>query len=164
MVQQNGGTNAHSKFIQDAKVIVPFPNKMLIWLVERRFIVYPKRVYRWRMGRCKEWQNFSGLRYSCNFCFDFLTNIEPSSAEVLGRVADLSRDDFQKAIKIADAGFRKYSTSTTFAERGVQLRKWYDLVLENIDDCKFPSHLKTWDVLTEYSGENPLPRKRKDIC
>jgi hypothetical protein len=93
---------------------------------------------------------------------EVLTNIEPSSAEVLGQVADLSRDDFQKAIKIADAGFRKYSTSTTFAERGVQLRKWYDLVLENVDDCKFPSHSNTRDLLTGYSGENPLPRKRED--
>lgn len=69
-------------------------------------------------------------------------SIEPSSAEVLGKVADLARDDFQKAIKIADAGFRKYSTSTTFAERGAQLRKWFDLVLENVDDCTPPSHLK----------------------
>jgi len=60
---------------------------------------------------------------------------EPSSAEVLGQVADLSRDDFIRAIEIADKGFRKYSTSTTFAERGVQLRKWNDLILANVDDC-----------------------------
>jgi succinate-semialdehyde dehydrogenase/glutarate-semialdehyde dehydrogenase len=61
--------------------------------------------------------------------------IEPSSAEVLGQVADLSRDDFIRAIEIADKGYRKYSTSTTFAERGVQLRKWFELVHQNVDDC-----------------------------
>ena len=60
---------------------------------------------------------------------------EPSSAEVLGHVADMSRADFVRAIEIADKGFRKYSTSTTFAERGVQLRKWFELVHENLDDC-----------------------------
>jgi succinate-semialdehyde dehydrogenase/glutarate-semialdehyde dehydrogenase len=60
---------------------------------------------------------------------------EPASAEVLGHVADMSREDFVRAIKIADKGFRKYSTSTTFAERGAQLRKWFDLVHENVDDC-----------------------------
>jgi len=63
---------------------------------------------------------------------------EPASAEVLGHVADMSRDDFVRAIKIADKGFRMYSTSTTFAERGAHLRKWFDLVHENVDDCIFP--------------------------
>jgi succinate-semialdehyde dehydrogenase/glutarate-semialdehyde dehydrogenase len=60
---------------------------------------------------------------------------EPSSAEVLGYVADMSRADFIRAIEIADKGYRKYSTTTTFYERGVQLRKWFDLVHANIDDC-----------------------------
>jgi acyl-CoA reductase-like NAD-dependent aldehyde dehydrogenase len=58
----------------------------------------------------------------------------------------MSRDDFIKAIKIADKGFRKYSTGTTFAERGAQLRKWFELINENLDDC-IPS-LK----LTDNSG------------
>lgn len=83
---------------------------------------------------------------------------EPSSAEVLGQVADLSRDDFIKAIKIADKGFRKYSTSTTFAERGVQLRKWNDLILANVDDCTIPCG----SLGLTGSGQDPLARERKD--
>jgi len=59
---------------------------------------------------------------------------EPASAEVLGYVADLARDDFVRAIEIADKGYRRYSTTTTFAERGAQLRRWFDLVYENIND------------------------------
>lgn len=47
----------------------------------------------------------------------------------------MSRDDFIRAIQIAETGFRKYSVSTTFAERGVQLRKWFDLIHENLEDC-----------------------------
>ena len=61
--------------------------------------------------------------------------VEPSSAEVLGYVADMSRADFIRAIEIADKGFREYSTTTTFYERGLQLRKWFELVHKNIDDC-----------------------------
>jgi acyl-CoA reductase-like NAD-dependent aldehyde dehydrogenase len=81
----------------------------------------------------------------CILGFD-CANLEPSSAEVLGHVADMSRDDFIKAIKIADKGFRKYSISTTFAERGAQLRKWFELINENVDDC-IPS-----SKLTDNSG------------
>jgi acyl-CoA reductase-like NAD-dependent aldehyde dehydrogenase len=73
-------------------------------------------------------------------------HVEPSSAEVLGNVADMSRDDFIRAIKIADRGFRKYSTLTTFAERGAQLRKWFDLIQQNLDDCTSSKRLI---ILTE---------------
>jgi acyl-CoA reductase-like NAD-dependent aldehyde dehydrogenase len=62
---------------------------------------------------------------------------EPSSTDVLGHVADFSREDFTRAIKIADKGFRKYSTTTSFPERGAQLRRWYDLIIENLEDCKY---------------------------
>lgn len=61
--------------------------------------------------------------------------LEPSTAEVLGNMAHMSRDDFIRAIEIADKGFRKYSTSTTYADRGTLLRKWFDLIHENLDDC-----------------------------
>ena len=77
---------------------------------------------------------------------NFYNHVEPSSAEVLGNVADMSRDDFIRAIKIADKGFRKYSTLTTFAERGAQLRKWFDLIQQNLDDCTSPKRLI---ILTE---------------
>lgn len=60
---------------------------------------------------------------------------EPSSAEILGMVANMSREEFVHAIEIADRGYRKYSTTTTFPERGAQLRKWFELVHENLEDC-----------------------------
>jgi len=74
---------------------------------------------------------------------------EPSSTEVLGHVADMSRADFVRAIEIADKGFRKYSTSTTFAERGIQLRKWFDLVHANLDDC-----IKYFPIVLTGSGKD----------
>ena len=60
---------------------------------------------------------------------------EPSSAEVLGMVADMSREDFVRAIEIAERGYRKYSTTTISPDRGSQLRKWFELVHENLEDC-----------------------------
>ena len=82
-------------------------------------------------------------QYTVWFLVSDSYTIEPSSAEVLGQVADLSRDDFIKAIKIADKGYRKYSTSTTFAERGAHLRKWFDLIHANLEDCNvFTSPLR----------------------
>ena len=108
------------------------------------------------MGNCQIGKFFPGLWY---FILLYSHHVEPSSAEVLGNVADMSRDDFIRAITIADEGFRKYSTSTTFAERGAQLRKWFDLVHENLDDCNFR---KRATILTK-SGKNPQFREWKDF-
>jgi acyl-CoA reductase-like NAD-dependent aldehyde dehydrogenase len=69
------------------------------------------------------------------YSFGINADSEPASAEVLGNVADLSRDDFQRAIKIADKGYRKYSTSTSFPERAAQLYRWYELIHANLEDC-----------------------------
>jgi succinate-semialdehyde dehydrogenase/glutarate-semialdehyde dehydrogenase len=60
---------------------------------------------------------------------------EPSTATVLGQVANCALDDFQTAIKSADVAQTKYFDSTTGASRGALLRKWYDLVLANQEDC-----------------------------
>jgi succinate-semialdehyde dehydrogenase/glutarate-semialdehyde dehydrogenase len=59
---------------------------------------------------------------------------EPSTATVLGQVANCALEDFQTAIKSADAAQTKYFDSTTGASRGALLRKWYDLVLANQED------------------------------
>jgi acyl-CoA reductase-like NAD-dependent aldehyde dehydrogenase len=85
------------------------------------------------MGESKEWKDISRLRYILAVLVN--ANSEPASAEVLGKVADLSREDFQRAIKIADQGYRKYSTSTSFPERAAQLYRWYELVHANLEDC-----------------------------
>lgn len=82
---------------------------------------------------------------------------EPASAEVLGKVADLSREDFQKAIKIADQGYRKYSTSTSYPERAAQLYRWYELIHANLEDCN-PIN----QIVLMISGKNPQFGEWKD--
>lgn len=64
---------------------------------------------------------------------------EPSSATVLGRVADCTVEDFRAAIDAAHLAQQDYADSTTGAERGAFLRRWCSLILENVNDCESPS-------------------------
>lgn len=61
---------------------------------------------------------------------------EPSSGEVLRQCADLGLNDFLEAIDSAEAGYREFSRSTTAKERGLLLRKWYELMMANVEDRK----------------------------
>lgn len=62
---------------------------------------------------------------------------EPSSGQILGFCADLGGVDFREAIESAHRGYKKYYFSTTAKERGSLLRRWNELILENVEDCEF---------------------------
>ncbi|KAJ5165195.1 Aldehyde dehydrogenase N-terminal [Penicillium coprophilum] len=79
--------------------------------------------------------------------------IEPSSGQVLGHCADFSQQDFVEAIEDADRGFRKYFFSTTAKQRSVLLRKWNDLILQNLDDLANILSLENGKTLAEAKGE-----------
>lgn len=64
---------------------------------------------------------------------------EPSSGQVLRECSDFDVDDFLAAIDSAEAGFRQYSTSTTAKERGLLLRRWYEKIVHNVEDCEYTS-------------------------
>jgi succinate-semialdehyde dehydrogenase/glutarate-semialdehyde dehydrogenase len=53
---------------------------------------------------------------------------------VLGKVASCDLDDFKKAIASADKAQKEYFFGTTAAQRGVILRKWFDLIMDNLED------------------------------
>lgn len=55
----------------------------------------------------------------------------------MGKVSNCTVEDFQKAIESADKAQRSFFESTTGIQRGTLLRKWNDLILENLDDSKF---------------------------
>lgn len=61
---------------------------------------------------------------------------EPSSKKILGRCADFGSEDFIEAIESAYEGYKNFSANTTAKERGTILRKWNDLILQNLEDCK----------------------------
>jgi acyl-CoA reductase-like NAD-dependent aldehyde dehydrogenase len=61
---------------------------------------------------------------------------EPSTAQVLGTVADCDLDDMKSAIESAHEFQKSYFLSTTAPERANLLRRWHDLVMENVEDRK----------------------------
>lgn len=62
--------------------------------------------------------------------------IEPSSATVLAHCADLSKEHIILAIEAAGKGYVTYYKGTTAREQGLLLKKFYQLILDNADDCK----------------------------
>lgn len=61
---------------------------------------------------------------------------EPSSGELLGHCSDFSQKDFVEAIESANKGYEQFSFSTTAKERAAILKRWYELIMENVEDCK----------------------------
>ena len=61
---------------------------------------------------------------------------EPSTGLVLEHCANFGRADFIEAIDSAYTGYQAFYSSTTAKERGSILRRWNDLILANIKDCK----------------------------
>ncbi|CZR53685.1 uncharacterized protein PAC_03565 [Phialocephala subalpina] len=62
--------------------------------------------------------------------------IDPSTGGVLGQCADFEYQDFVDAVECAHDGYQTFSSSTTAKERGAMLRRWNDLILANLEDCK----------------------------
>lgn len=92
--------------------------------------------------------------------------IEPASATLLAHCADLSEPDIVAAIDAADEGYVKFYESTTAKERGILLKKLYQLIMDNAEDCTLkplpfvPKCPKL--ITTACSGHNPFPRERQD--
>ncbi|RFU29233.1 hypothetical protein B7463_g7082, partial [Scytalidium lignicola] len=78
---------------------------------------------------------------------------EPSTATVLGKVANCSLDDFKKAIDSAYDAQPKFFASTTGASRGALLRKWYDLIIANQEDLGVILSLENGKTFAEAKGE-----------
>lgn len=60
---------------------------------------------------------------------------DPSTGQVLHDCADLGKQDFIDAIDSAEKGTRNFCENTTAKERGAVLRRLYDLILGNEEDC-----------------------------
>lgn len=80
-------------------------------------------------------QSLIGGQWRTSAGNQFFNVYEPSSGEILASCVSSTEEDFSEAIELAHIGFQSYSTSSTAKERGLQLRKWYELILENADDC-----------------------------
>ncbi|KAG2000973.1 hypothetical protein GB937_010633 [Aspergillus fischeri] len=79
--------------------------------------------------------------------------IEPSSATVLAHCADLSKENIIAAIEAADKGYVTYYETTTARERGLFLKKFYHLMLDNADDLARILSLENGKTIAEARGE-----------
>ena len=66
---------------------------------------------------------------------------DPASGKVIGTMPDMNKGDVEDAINAAAAAFPSFR-KTTARERAQMLRKWYQLIVDNVDDL---SKLITWE-------------------
>ena len=67
--------------------------------------------------------------------------IDPASGGLIGTCPDFSKDDTKNAVKVAEEAFGSFR-QTTGRERARILHKWYQLMMDNLDDLAL---LITWE-------------------
>lgn len=76
----------------------------------------------------------------------------PSTGEVLARVADTGLEDIRRAIDLAEAAQKDWAAATG-KERAAVLRRFFDLVMANIDDLAVILTAEMGKPLSEARGE-----------
>ncbi len=69
------------------------------------------------------------------------TSVDPSTGKVIGKMPEMDRSDTEAAIAAAAAAFPSFRR-TTGRERSKMLRKWYQLMKDNLEDI---AKLITWE-------------------
>ncbi|TXF90307.1 NAD-dependent succinate-semialdehyde dehydrogenase [Neolewinella aurantiaca] len=77
---------------------------------------------------------------------------DPATGEELATVPDLGRAETEKAVAAAKAAFPAWSKKTA-GERSAILRRWYELMLENVDDLAMILTSEQGKPLAEAAGE-----------
>ena len=81
---------------------------------------------------------------------DVVTN--PATGKEIGKVPNLGGAETRTAIDDAHAAFKTWSKMLA-KERGIILRKWYDLIMENVDDLAMIMTSEQGKPLAEAKGE-----------
>jgi len=76
----------------------------------------------------------------------------PSDNSVIGHVPDMRADETVRAIEAADKAFRSWKKQSA-EYRSKLLRKWYDLMIEHVDDLGKILTLEQGKPLAEAKGE-----------
>ncbi|CAG8919028.1 unnamed protein product [Penicillium salamii] len=78
---------------------------------------------------------------------------EPSSGKMLRECSSFEHQDFVDAIDMADQGYRDFWSSTTAQDRGILLKSWCNLILDNANDLAIILSLENGKTLTEAQSE-----------
>ena len=76
----------------------------------------------------------------------------PANGDELARVADCSAAETTRAIAAAEAALPEWRAKTATDRAGI-LRRWHDLILENVDDLAMLMTLEQGKPLAEAKGE-----------
>ena len=78
--------------------------------------------------------------------------INPSNGRPIGKVPKMGKEETRKAIVAAHLAFLKWKSKTGKERSGI-LRKWYDLILKNVDDLAALLTSEQGKPLAESKGE-----------
>ncbi|MGR6467710.1 NAD-dependent succinate-semialdehyde dehydrogenase [Rhizobium sp. PAMB 3182] len=78
--------------------------------------------------------------------------INPATQDAIGTVPDMGGEETRAAIAAADAAFKSWKAKTN-AERALLLEKWFDLMIENLDDLALILTCEQGKPLDEARGE-----------
>ena len=76
----------------------------------------------------------------------------PATQKIIGKVPKCGKDETRSAIESANLAFKNWKEKTA-KERSVVLRKWHDLILENLDDLAYIMTIEQGKPLAESKGE-----------
>ena len=76
----------------------------------------------------------------------------PATLEIIGKVPNFSAEETKSAINDADKAFLSWK-NTTAKERSIILKKWSDLIIENVDDLAKIMTIEQGKPLAEAKGE-----------
>lgn len=77
---------------------------------------------------------------------------DPATQKTIGKCPEFSQADTEKAIEAAAAAFPAFK-NLTGRERARLLRKWFQLIIDNIDDLAFLLTLENGKTIAEAKGE-----------
>ncbi|KAI5699656.1 hypothetical protein M8J76_011816 [Diaphorina citri] len=83
----------------------------------------------------------------------FFQVTNPANGKVLGKLPDMNDKDTEKALKVASEAFVEWG-KTTGKERGIILRKWYDLLVQNKEELA--------KIITAEAGK-PIPESLGEV-
>ena len=83
---------------------------------------------------------------------DFLEVNNPATQEIIGRVPKFTKDETKKVIENANNAFQTWK-NTTAKERSVILKKWGDLIVENVEDLAKIMTIEQGKPIAEAKGE-----------
>ncbi len=76
----------------------------------------------------------------------------PATMEIIGKVPNFTPDETKSVIEHADNAFHSWK-NTTAKERSIILKKWSDLIVDNVDDLATIMTIEQGKPLTEAKGE-----------